>query len=75
MGLAFREFVAKPVVRQHEYVAVVVPIEHYHRQDEGWSYRVYRGLSGKVAIPSIDCRLKLADVYERVKFPELDDDA
>ena len=46
-------------------------IEHYHRQaDGGWSYRRYTGLEATVAIPSIKCTLKLAEVYDRVTFSE-----
>jgi len=46
-------------------------IEHYTRQADGtWSYRRTTGLDAVVAIPSIQCSLKLADVYDRVVFPE-----
>lgn len=46
-------------------------IEHFSRQDDGsWSYRLYTGLKAKVAIPTIRVTLKLADVYDRVKFPK-----
>lgn len=46
-------------------------IEHYSRQEDGsWSYNLYAGLSAKVVISSIKCTLKLADVYDRINFPE-----
>ncbi len=46
-------------------------IEHFSRQNDGsWSYRLYTGLKAKVAIPTIRVTLKLADVYDRVKFPK-----
>jgi Uma2 family endonuclease len=46
-------------------------IEHYTRQaDGGWSYHRYTGLETTIAIPSIGCTLKLADVYDRITFPE-----
>ncbi len=46
-------------------------VEHFSRQaDGGWSYRRHTGLDAEVAIPAIRSTLKLADVYDRVKFPE-----
>jgi Uma2 family endonuclease len=46
-------------------------IEHYTRQSDGsWSYRRTTGLDASVAIASIGCTLKLADVYDRVSFVE-----
>jgi hypothetical protein len=45
-------------------------IEHYTRQTEGrWYYRRTTGLESTVAIPSVQCTLKLANVYDRVVFP------
>jgi Uma2 family endonuclease len=42
-------------------------LEYYARQaDDTWSYRRYTGLDATVAIASIRCTLKLADVYDRV---------
>jgi len=44
-------------------------IEHYHRQpDGGWSYHRHAGLEACVVIESIQCTLKLADVYDRIVF-------
>jgi len=46
-------------------------IEHYHRQADGeWTYRLHVGLEASVAIASIACTLRLADVYDRVVFAE-----
>lgn len=46
-------------------------IEHYTRQpDGGWSYYVYEGLEQHLSIKSIDCTLRLAEVYDRVVFSE-----
>jgi len=45
-------------------------IDHYVRRSEGgWLYYVYQGLESGLAIKSINCTLRLADVYERVVFP------
>jgi Uma2 family endonuclease len=44
-------------------------IEHFTRQpNDTWSYRRTTGLDASVDIPSIQCRLKLTEVYERVEF-------
>jgi Uma2 family endonuclease len=44
-------------------------IDHFHRQDDGtWTLRKYEGLDAIVAISSIGCSLKLADVYDRIDF-------
>jgi len=46
-------------------------IEHFQRKgDDGWTYHLYTGLDASVTIASIECTLKLAEVYDRVKFPE-----
>jgi len=46
-------------------------IEHYQRQADGsWSSQRHTGLDSSVVLASIACTLKLADVYERVAFPE-----
>lgn len=46
-------------------------LEHYSRQPDGsWSYRRVTGLDASLQIASIQCTLKLAEVYERVEFGE-----
>lgn len=46
-------------------------VEHYTRTADGsWSLNTYTGLDASVSIPSIQCTLKLADVYDRVAFPK-----
>jgi Uma2 family endonuclease len=58
----------------HDYILVAQDrpqIEHFSRQaDGGWSYHRYVGLEAEVDIPSIECTLKLADVYERIVFTQ-----
>lgn len=45
-------------------------IEHYTRQaDRGWFYSITLGLSNVLHLASVDCRIPLAEVYERVEFP------
>jgi Uma2 family endonuclease len=46
-------------------------IEHYHRQADGrWLYFAAEGLEAGVEIATIGCTLSLAEVYERVGFPD-----
>jgi Uma2 family endonuclease len=44
-------------------------IQIYSRQPDGWLYKHAAGLDAVLYLPSIDCRLPLADVYDRVTFP------
>jgi Uma2 family endonuclease len=45
-------------------------IEHFARQaDRSWRYSVADGLEAAIEIATIDCVLQLAEVYERVVFP------
>jgi Uma2 family endonuclease len=51
-------------------------VEHFHRLPDGaWRYKLYSGLKAAVKITSIQYTLKLAEVYERVEFPEDADEA
>jgi Uma2 family endonuclease len=46
-------------------------IEHFARQADGsWSSQRHAGLGAVAVIASINCTLKLADVYDRVVFPQ-----
>ncbi len=48
-------------------------IEHYTRRPEGWLLSAVSGLTESLRLPSIDCDLRLAEIYERVDFPALDE--
>ena len=44
-------------------------IEHFQRQPDGqWPVTEVRGLEGELHIASINCRLKLSEVYSHVSF-------
>jgi Uma2 family endonuclease len=47
-------------------------VEHFTRLEDGtWGlYRLITGLDASLAIASIQCTLKLVDIYDRVVFPE-----
>ena len=48
-------------------------IERYLRQDDGWHLTDAKGLDSTIELTTIDCSLKLEEVYERVTFTENDD--
>lgn len=59
---ALREYV---LVSQHRPL-----VEHYVRQPDGtWSYSSAGDLSEAIDLPSIDCRLPLSEIYDRIIFP------
>lgn len=46
-------------------------VEHFVRQDDdGWKLYIFIGLDKNFKIESIECELKLADIYDRVEFSE-----
>ena len=50
-------------------------IEHFERRADGsWTLRIYQGIDESFKIESINCTLKLADVYARIVFPEESDE-
>jgi Uma2 family endonuclease len=61
-----------PTLMNYILVSQTAPqIEQYSRQTNGeWIYSFVEGLDREVHLSSIDCTLKLADVYDRVIFPE-----
>ncbi len=45
-------------------------VEHFSREaDDRWFYTTASELDGVLHLPAIDCRLRLAEVYDRVTFP------
>ena len=45
-------------------------IDHFVRQDDGhWLLDEASGLEASLELPTIDCRLQMADVYAKVQFP------
>jgi Uma2 family endonuclease len=59
-----------PTLQDYLLVAQDKPVvEHYHRESDGkWSYQLYVGLDSVLTIPSIQCILKVADIYRKVKL-------
>lgn len=50
-------------------------VDHFQRRANGvsWNLAFYDGLDAQVIIDSIECRLPLAEVYDRVVFPVRDE--
>jgi Uma2 family endonuclease len=45
-------------------------ITHYVRQRDGaWSYEEVNDLAGALKLATLDCQIKMRDVYEEVEFP------
>jgi len=46
-------------------------VEHFARQaDASWVLKSYAGLEAVLSIPSNGCELPLADIYDKVEWPE-----
>jgi Uma2 family endonuclease len=50
-------------------------IDHYHRQQDGtWALHATEGLQAYVHLETIGCAVPLADVYERIVFPQAEEE-
>ena len=46
-------------------------VEHFTRQpDESWLLKSYSGMDAILLVPSIGCELTLAEIYDKVEWPE-----
>lgn len=49
-------------------------VEHFSKQADGnWVYRSFNSLSDEFDIETVGCSLSLAEIYDRVEFPPLDE--
>lgn len=69
-GLKSTRYRRLPSLREYVFICQTEPlIEHWVRQADGlWLVATITGLSEKVALDSIECRLEMAEVYDRVEF-------
>jgi Uma2 family endonuclease len=77
-GEKFRRYRAfNPTLSDYVLVSQHLPfVEHFARQPNGqWIMTLVGELSGSLHLASIDCTLQLADVYDRVSFPETEEEA
>ncbi|MSU77830.1 MAG: Uma2 family endonuclease [Gemmataceae bacterium] len=65
-----------PSLRDYVLVTQDKPlVEHFHRNAAGsWDMHEAIGLTEATTFASISCTLNLADIYDRIKFPESSDD-
>ena len=70
-GTKFTRFrQSNPTLKDYILISQFEPrVEHHYRQADGsWQMKEYVGLEASFAIPSIRCTLRLADVYDRIKW-------
>lgn len=67
-GLKFFHYQLIPSLREYLLVAQdYCRVEHYYRKaDQQWVYSEFHALSDKMIIYTLDCELKVADIYRRV---------
>ncbi|MCX6150677.1 MAG: Uma2 family endonuclease [Ignavibacteriales bacterium] len=57
-----------------EYILIAqdrISVVHFIKSEPNdWNLREYDSLENNFLIPSVDCRLKLSDVYNKIKFDE-----
>ncbi|HYO25251.1 MAG TPA: Uma2 family endonuclease [Lacipirellulaceae bacterium] len=70
-GKKFEQYQQIDSLREYLLVAHGYPsVDQHLRGDDGaWTLRQVRGLDGTVRLPSVECELRLADVYAKVAFP------
>jgi len=76
-GVKFHRYQTwSPTLTDYVLVSQQTPlIEHFERQADGsWSLRIYQGIEESFTIKSINCTLRLSDVYARIVFPEESDE-
>ena len=50
-------------------------VERYTRRADGWLLTSVSDLNETLDLPSVGCRLRLADIYDRVEFPAAEETA
>jgi Uma2 family endonuclease len=71
-GKKFRHFSQIESLQEYVLISQDTPrIERFLRQEVGkWEYLDVRGLEGTIELSSIECSLKLADVYRKIVFTD-----
>ncbi len=70
-GDKFAAYRRLPSLREYVLIAQDRPsVEHYLRQGQQWLLTAVTDLDAAVALPTIGCELRLAEVYRRVRFPD-----
>jgi len=76
-GEKFRRYLTHiPSLPDYVLVYQTLPwIQVYSRHPDGWLMTDALGLEESIRLPSIDCHLPLSEVYDRVEFPPLEEQA
>lgn len=73
-GAKFERYRAVPTLAEYMLVSQErIHVELYTRHPEGWVFREWNDPAGEIELTSLKCRLKIAEVYERVTFDNLND--
>lgn len=75
-GKKFHRYQQNTSLTDYVMIAQAYPsVEHYARRADGsWLYSVTTELTESLMLESIESRLLLADIYDRIVFPELVED-
>lgn len=68
----------RQIASLREYVLIAQDrphVEVFVRDGTQWSFAEFNGLVAEFRLPSIDCELALADVYDKIEFPPVVDAA
>jgi len=75
-GKKFMRYQQNESLRDYILIAQRYPsVELYSRRADGlWTYRAQTRIDSTMPLESIECELPLSEVYDRIEFPETDDD-
>jgi Uma2 family endonuclease len=69
-GVKFAHYRRLDSLQEYVLVAQGTPrVEHFRREGDQWVLTEISDPGGALALPSLGCVLRLADIYERVDFP------
>ena len=73
-GGKFAHYRRIPTLQEYVMVAQNQPlVEHYARHGEQWTLTEYRSFEATLELPSIQCRIPLTEIYDKVAFPPVPD--
>lgn len=68
-GKKFEYYRTLPSLREYVLVSQTEPlVERFSRQDERWTLDAFRGLDAELPLESIEARLALRELYDKVEF-------
>lgn len=69
-GVKFARYQTNPTLKDYVLVSQNAPVvEVFSRHGDSWLYRRFAGFEETAIVPSLDIRLPLRDVFNRVAFP------